>query len=62
MYDSETSQKAVYEDSVKPVVTQVVQGRNASVFAYGPTGAGEWIHWELVCDSPRCKLTSGPRV
>uniref|UniRef100_A0A8C6UMI6 Kinesin-like protein n=1 Tax=Neogobius melanostomus TaxID=47308 RepID=A0A8C6UMI6_9GOBI len=36
-----TTQQEVFLSSVKPVLPHVLTGQNASVFAYGPTGAGK---------------------
>lgn len=41
IFDSETSQKAVYEQTVKPLVKYVKQGYNCTVFGYGQTGTGK---------------------
>ncbi|XP_069782984.1 kinesin-like protein KIF22 isoform X2 [Narcine bancroftii] len=40
-YGDDSSQQEVYVGSVKPVLAHVLNGQNASVFAYGPTGAGK---------------------
>uniref|UniRef100_UPI00398E560A kinesin-like protein KIF22 isoform X2 n=1 Tax=Pristiophorus japonicus TaxID=55135 RepID=UPI00398E560A len=40
-HGEDASQQEVYIDSVKPILTHVLNGQNASVFAYGPTGAGK---------------------
>lgn len=41
-----STQKEIYHFSIKPVLQYVLQGENASVFAYGPTGAGKksWMN------------------
>lgn len=36
-----TTQQEVFLSSVKPILPHVLNGQNASVFAYGPTGAGK---------------------
>ena len=36
------SQQNVYSGCVKPLLQQVMNGRNASVLAYGPTGSGRF--------------------
>lgn len=36
-----TTQQEVFVSSVKPILPHVLNGQNASVFAYGPTGAGK---------------------
>ncbi|KAK6467855.1 kinesin-like protein KIF22 [Huso huso] len=40
-YGERSSQQEVYTGSVKPVLSHLLSGQNASVFAYGPTGAGK---------------------
>ncbi|XP_069547746.1 kinesin-like protein KIF22 isoform X1 [Brachyistius frenatus] len=40
-HDEQTTQREVFLSSVKPVLPHVLNGQNASVFAYGPTGAGK---------------------
>lgn len=40
MFGPRASQEYVYETCVRPLLTHVLQGQNASVFAYGPTGSG----------------------
>lgn len=41
-YGEKTTQQEVFLSSVKPILPHVLNGQNASVFAYGPTGAGEY--------------------
>ncbi|XP_067225459.1 kinesin-like protein KIF22 [Chanodichthys erythropterus] len=40
-HGEETTQQAVFLTSVKPILPHILNGQNASVFAYGPTGAGK---------------------
>ncbi|KAM9837305.1 kinesin-like protein KIF22 isoform 1-T2 [Aulostomus maculatus] len=40
-HDAQTTQQEVFLSSVKPVLPHILAGQNASVFAYGPTGAGK---------------------
>ncbi|XP_076120913.1 kinesin-like protein KIF22 [Alosa pseudoharengus] len=40
-HGEQTTQKEVFVESVKPVLPHIFNGQNASVFAYGPTGAGK---------------------
>ncbi|XP_060885129.1 kinesin-like protein KIF22 [Labrus mixtus] len=37
----QTTQQEVFRSSVKPILQHILTGQNASVFAYGPTGAGK---------------------
>lgn len=41
VYDSDTSQERLYETAVAPMVDEVLQGFNCTVFAYGQTGTGK---------------------
>jgi len=45
-----SSQKEVYEQTTKDLIESVIDGYNATVFAYGPTGAGK-THTMLGVDS-----------
>ncbi|XP_051927847.1 kinesin-like protein KIF22 isoform X1 [Hippocampus zosterae] len=40
-HGEQTTQKEVFLSSVKPILPYITRGQNASVFAYGPTGAGK---------------------
>ncbi|XP_061086768.1 kinesin-like protein KIF22 [Conger conger] len=40
-YGEQTTQPEVFMTSVKPILPHLLNGQNASVFAYGPTGAGK---------------------
>ncbi|XP_069508124.1 kinesin-like protein KIF22 [Ambystoma mexicanum] len=40
-YGDDSTQQEVYARSVEPVLSHLLDGQNASVFAYGPTGAGK---------------------
>lgn len=40
-HGDQTTQQEVFLCSVKPVIPHILNGQNASVFAYGPTGAGK---------------------
>ena len=39
-FDEDSTQETLYHNSVCLLIPYVLQGHNASVFAYGPTGAG----------------------
>lgn len=39
-HGEQTTQQEVFLSSVKPILPHILNGQNASVFAYGPTGAG----------------------
>ncbi|XP_040922375.1 kinesin-like protein KIF22 [Toxotes jaculatrix] len=40
-HGEQTTQQEVFLSSVKPILPHILKGQNASVFAYGPTGAGK---------------------
>lgn len=40
-HDEQTTQQGVFVANVKPILAHILRGQNASVFAYGPTGAGK---------------------
>ena len=40
MFGPNSSQAEVYSHCVEPLLCRVLNGQNASVFAYGPTGSG----------------------
>ncbi|TMS22010.1 Kinesin-like protein KIF22 [Larimichthys crocea] len=40
-HGEQTTQQEVFVSSVKPILPHILSGQNASVFAYGPTGAGK---------------------
>nr|XP_019965547.1 PREDICTED: kinesin-like protein KIF22 [Paralichthys olivaceus]XP_019965548.1 PREDICTED: kinesin-like protein KIF22 [Paralichthys olivaceus] len=40
-HGEQTTQQQVFLSSVKPILPHALNGQNASVFAYGPTGAGK---------------------
>lgn len=40
-HGEQTTQQEIFLSSVKPTLPHVLNGQNASVFAYGPTGAGK---------------------
>ncbi|RHZ77651.1 hypothetical protein Glove_174g172 [Diversispora epigaea] len=41
IFPPETTQKAVFDESIKPIVDEVISGYNGTVFAYGQTGSGK---------------------
>ena len=50
VFSDDAAQSKIYED-VKSLVPNVLNGQNATIFGYGPTGAGtlslkplEWYH------------------
>ena len=65
--DAASRQQDVYERCVKPLMAKALSGQNASIFAYGPTGAGNAIftyHYNQCCFNilkivPPTKHTAG---
>lgn len=53
-HGEQTTQQEVFLSSVKPILPHILIGQNASVFAYGPTGAGMLKH---VSDEAVCSIT-----
>ncbi|XP_074920840.1 kinesin-like protein KIF22 [Chelonoidis abingdonii] len=41
IYGDQATQQDIYSGSVQPVLCHLLEGQNASVLAYGPTGAGK---------------------
>ncbi|CAG8478649.1 12922_t:CDS:2, partial [Acaulospora morrowiae] len=41
IFPPETAQKSVFDESIKPIVDEVLAGYNGTVFAYGQTGSGK---------------------
>ena len=41
MYDGRSGQREIFEACVRPLLVHTLRGENVSIFAYGPTGAGE---------------------
>ena len=55
-YDEDSTQETLYHNSACPLIPCVLQGYNASVFAYGPTGAGKEIFQLGVFKTPNGKI------
>ena len=41
VYDWNSNQRAVYDESAFPLVESVIEGYNGTIFAYGQTGCGK---------------------
>jgi kinesin family protein 3/17 len=56
--DESITQKEVYELSARPIVANVIEGYNGTVFAYGQTGTGKTHtmvrHAQIACGSVSC--------
>lgn len=51
-YGMESTQRQVYDESVFPLIDEVLNGYNATVFAYGQTGTGKTHTMEGNADDP----------
>ncbi|CAL4188987.1 unnamed protein product, partial [Meganyctiphanes norvegica] len=51
-FGEESSQKGVYDKTTRPLVEDVLGGFNATVFAYGATGAGKTFTMVGTVDQP----------
>jgi len=41
VYDTDSLQQTVYDESAFPLVESVIEGYNGTIFAYGQTGCGK---------------------
>lgn len=55
VYDDSSTQQQVYDETCRPVVDSVLEGYNATIFAYGQTGAGKTHTMEGLRDPPEMK-------
>ena len=54
-YNWESKQVDVYDGTCRPIVNQVLEGFNGTVFAYGQTGTGKTFSMEGVAGDPDLK-------
>lgn len=54
VFDDTTSQADIYESTAKPLLDNVLDGYNATVFAYGATGCGKTHTITYVADPKFC--------
>ena len=52
VYDDDSTQSEVYEDTAYPLLTSVFDGYNGTIFAYGQTGCGKTFTMEGVRHIP----------
>lgn len=50
VYDWNSTQQSIYDETVRPLVASVLEGYNGCVFAYGQTGTGKTFTMEGVDD------------
>ena len=48
VFGPDATQAVVYNECVEPLLARALNGQNASVFAYGPTGAGITFSFTLL--------------
>lgn len=41
VFDAKSRQQDIYDEAIRPLVASVLQGFNATIFAYGQTGTGK---------------------
>lgn len=47
MFDPETGQAKLYKMAIAPIVEEVLEGFNCTIFAYGQTGTGKTYTMEV---------------
>ena len=52
VYDEDSTQKEVFDETAFPLVENVLEGYNGTIFAYGQTGCGKTFTMEGVEDPP----------
>lgn len=52
VYDASSTQQALYDEVVRPLVSSVLEGFNGCVFAYGQTGTGKTFTMEGIRGDP----------
>uniref|UniRef100_UPI003AABD84E kinesin family member 3Cb n=1 Tax=Centroberyx gerrardi TaxID=166262 RepID=UPI003AABD84E len=52
VYDWDSKQSDIYDDTVRPLVESVLQGFNGTIFAYGQTGTGKTYTMQGVSNDP----------
>ena len=55
VFDPETGQAKIYKMAIAPIVEEVLEGFNCTIFAYGQTGTGKTYTME-VSPLPLCIL------
>ena len=55
VYDDDSTQSEVYEDTAYPLLTSVFDGYNGTIFAYGQTGCGKTFTMEGVRSVPELR-------
>ena len=55
VWDWNITQKEVYDDAARPIVSSVLEGYNGTIFAYGQTGTGKTHSMEGKLDVPELR-------
>ncbi|GLG98494.1 hypothetical protein R5R35_011422 [Gryllus longicercus] len=55
VFDTDSRQLDVYNETARPIVDKVLQGYNGTIFAYGQTGTGKTYTMEGNCSAPELK-------
>jgi kinesin family protein 3/17 len=55
IYDWNSMQEPVFEETARPIIDQVIGGYNGTIFAYGQTGTGKTFTMEGVHDVPELR-------
>lgn len=55
VFDTNTSQVDIYNETARPIVDKVLQGYNGTIFAYGQTGTGKTYTMSGAKTSPQLR-------
>merc|ERR1711935_751263 len=55
IYDWNSKQQDIYDETARPIVEAVLGGMNGTIFAYGQTGTGKTFTMEGIKDPPELK-------
>lgn len=57
MFGPSAQQKDLYEQAVVPIVNEVLEGFNCTIFAYGQTGTGKTYTMEGECKKSKVGIS-----
>jgi len=55
VFDCTSTQQNIYDEMIRPLVSSVLEGFNATIFAYGQTGTGKTFTMEGIRDDANLK-------
>lgn len=55
VYDCNSKQMDLYDETFRPLVDSVLMGFNGTIFAYGQTGTGKTYTMEGIANNPECR-------